>query len=120
MNDTQEVDGCGRRLIACEYETFVFAQLMGSREASVSFRDIAMTLDGGDPTSSSKESNRGLLRCGDGGGHMGVLVDARSSLYRTEEFKEKDLRPGGILISVIGRPPGSKTCEQMCMDGAKA
>ena len=98
--DLPEADGCAEWQVTTKGATWVMAKLVGNSAAAVTFRDIANTIDGGDIE--AEEENEGnskddseaeievsedsLAGCGEAGGQMGVIVDAKDPLYKTEEF----------------------------------
>ncbi|EQL02549.1 hypothetical protein G6O67_006298 [Ophiocordyceps sinensis] len=68
--------------------------------SSVSFEDIANTIDGGE--NASKDDRAGsILGCGNTGGSRGVQVNSTSSVYNTDDYRNSHALPRGIIVKLV-------------------
>ncbi|ORY10359.1 hypothetical protein BCR34DRAFT_655133 [Clohesyomyces aquaticus] len=69
--------------------------------SSVTYTDIARTINGGaDPTSAEKAASL-LGACGSGGGMQGVTVNAKDPAYNTPGYIASKAKPQDIIIKLV-------------------
>jgi len=73
--------------------------------SSVSFDDIADTIDGG-PEATPEQREKAIMGCGGNGGQLLVQVKPDNPAYQTEKYKATGGTPKDILIKIV-RAPGS-------------
>ncbi|RDA91591.1 hypothetical protein CP533_4627 [Ophiocordyceps camponoti-saundersi (nom. inval.)] len=71
--------------------------------SSVTYEDIANTIDGGEAASDADRANS-LLACGSNGGQRGVKVNKQSPAYQAADFKEGRVKARGIIIKLVKNP----------------
>lgn len=98
----KDADNCGEWEVYSQGSATVLAKLVGNRDASVLFSDIASTLDGTNATSLM----RSLLGCFTAGGQMGTWVSTANPLYKSPEFVNGGFTNEGIIIKVVASRKG--------------
>lgn len=87
----------------------VLSKHVSSRtNSSVSYADVATTIDGGPAgiaTDASKKAS--LSGCGVHGGQTSVLVNATDPLYATDDYKKGNFATNGIIIKIVKAPSTS-------------
>lgn len=75
--------------------------------SSVTYYDLARTIDGGtDPTDDELAASL-LGSCGAGGGEVAVTVDATDPAYLTDEYVASGAKPQDIIVKLV-RDPASQ------------
>jgi hypothetical protein len=73
--------------------------------SSVTYEDLARTIDGGGEGASEADIKASLLgACGSSGGMVGVKVDANAPAYHTPEYLASKARPEGIIVKLVRNP----------------
>ncbi|PHH93285.1 hypothetical protein CDD83_7984 [Cordyceps sp. RAO-2017] len=110
--NSNDAANCAEWTAFCSGSVMVFARLNGRQRASVSYEDIARTIDGTDDgVNSTEESNIGLLKCGSDGGQMPVLVNQTSELYQRDDYKKLGLTNEGIIIKLVKSNKEMDACQ---------
>lgn len=77
-----------------------------SLNSSVSYRDVADTIDGGESASDADKKNA-LIGCAEHGGQTLVKTNPNNLAYTTDEYKQNHYTPRGIIIKLVKAPGGS-------------
>ncbi|KAL7800723.1 hypothetical protein V8C43DRAFT_302739 [Trichoderma afarasin] len=84
---TSTATGTGTWLVTTKGGTWVMAKLVGNDTASVTFDDIANTIDGG-ANSTLEQKAAALHSCDTNGGQVGVEVNTMDHRYQQRQFKD--------------------------------
>ncbi|CAK7219719.1 hypothetical protein SBRCBS47491_003943 [Sporothrix bragantina] len=76
--------------------------------SSVSYADVATTIDGGGDTATDATKSASLASCGTHGGQTSVLVNTGDPLYATDDYKNSHFSTGGIIIKIVKAPASSQ------------
>jgi hypothetical protein len=101
-----EADNCAEWQVTTKGSTWVMAKLVGDDAASVTFDDIANTIDGGAKATTAQKA-AALYGCDINGGQVGVKVNTTDPRYQQEQFKNGTYTNQGIIIKLV-RNPGVK------------
>ncbi|KAF1842321.1 uncharacterized protein K460DRAFT_346030 [Cucurbitaria berberidis CBS 394.84] len=72
--------------------------------SSVTYYDLARTIDGGVDATPDQKAASLLGACGSGGGMQGVTVNANDPAYNTPEYIASKAKPEDIIIKVVRAP----------------
>lgn len=72
--------------------------------SSVSYYDLARTIDGGVDATPAQLKASLLGACGSNGGMMGVTVNASDPAYQTAAYKASGAKPQDIIIKLVKAP----------------
>ncbi|KAK0763341.1 hypothetical protein N5P37_004328 [Trichoderma harzianum] len=89
-----DADNCVKWQVTTKGSTWVMAILVGNDTASVTFDDIANTVDGG-AKSTLEQKAAALHSCDTNGGQVGVKVNTMDPRYQQRQFKDWNLHPPG-------------------------
>ncbi|KAL2167139.1 hypothetical protein VTG60DRAFT_1658 [Thermothelomyces hinnuleus] len=98
-----DADNCGEWQVTTKGSTWVMAKLVGDEAASVTFDDIANTIDGG-AGATPEQKAAALYGCGTAGGQMGVVVNAEDPRYQQPQFVNGTYTNQGIIIKLVRNP----------------
>src|ERR1700760_2669946 len=95
-----DADNCAEWSIFTSGSVLLLAKLVGDKDASVTYNDVANTLDGG----SDANTANSILGCDTAGGQMGVAVNATEPLYQSPDFLKGGFVNTGIIMKVVHAP----------------
>jgi hypothetical protein len=72
--------------------------------SSLSYYDIAATIDGGVNATPGQLANSLLGACGSAGGMMGVTVNPNDPAYKTPEYLGSKAKPQDLIIKIVRAP----------------
>lgn len=72
--------------------------------SSVTYYDLARTIDGGAQATSAQMAESLLGACGSGGGMMGVTVDDKDPAYSTPAYKASGAKHQDIIVKIVRAP----------------
>ena len=72
--------------------------------SSVTYYDLARTIDGGAEATSAQLAESLLGACGSGGGMMGVTIDDKNPAYNTTAYKASGARPQELVVKIVKAP----------------
>lgn len=98
-----EADNCTEWQVTAKGSTWVMAKLVGDKAASVTFDDLADTIDGGAGANDTVKA-AALHGCDTAGGQMGVVVDAGDSRYQQPRFTNGTFTNQGIIVKLVRNP----------------
>ncbi|KAL2198357.1 hypothetical protein P885DRAFT_67552 [Corynascus similis CBS 632.67] len=99
-----DADNCAEWQVTTKGSTWVMAKLVGDQAASVTFDDIANTIDGGGSGATDEDKAAALLGCNTAGGQMGVVVNAEDPRYQESQFTDGTYTNQGIIIKLVRNP----------------
>ncbi|KAK3302832.1 uncharacterized protein B0T15DRAFT_538348 [Chaetomium strumarium] len=74
-------------------------------DSSVTYYDLARTIDGGGPDGTALERAASLLgSCGANGGQMGVTVNANDPAYHMPDYVSSGAKQEGIIVKLVRNP----------------
>jgi hypothetical protein len=106
-----DADNCAEWQVTTKGSTWVMAKLVGDDAASVTFDDIANTIDGG-ATATPEQKAAALYGCDTNGGQIGVKVNTTDPRYQQEQFKNGTFTNQGIIIKLVRNPGVKNTAEK--------
>jgi hypothetical protein len=98
-----EADNCAEWQVTTKGSTWVMAKLVGDKQASVTFDDIANTIDGG-ATATDAQKKAALYGCNTAGGQVGVKINSTDTRYQQQQFKNGTFTNQGIIIKLVRNP----------------
>jgi hypothetical protein len=98
-----DADNCAEWQVTTKGSTLVLAKLIGDDAASVTFDDIANTIDGGASATAAQKA-AALYGCGTAGGQVGVAINATDPRYQEEQFTNGTYTNQGIIIKIVRNP----------------
>ena len=101
----QEADMCAEWQATTKGTTWLMAKLVGDDAASVTFDDIADTIDGGANATPAQRA-AALYGCNTAGGQIGVKVNTADVRYQQPQFTNGTFTNKGIVLKLV-RNPGS-------------
>ena len=72
--------------------------------SSVTYNDLARTIDGGKDATDEEKKDSILGACGENGGMKGVVVDSGDEVYHSEEYVNSGAKPEGIVVKLVHAP----------------
>jgi hypothetical protein len=72
--------------------------------SSVTYYDLARTIDGGENATPEQRAASLLGACGTNGGQLGVIVDLTNPAYSTPEYIASGAKPQDIIIKLVRDP----------------
>ena len=72
--------------------------------SSVTYYDLARTIDGGAEATPAQLAASLLGACGSGGGMMGVTVDDKDPAYNTPAYKASGAKHQDLIVKVVRAP----------------
>lgn len=98
-----DADNCAEWQVTSQGSTWVLAKLVGNDAASITFDDLANTIDGG-AGATAAEKAAALYGCDTAGGQMGVQITADDPRYQEEQFLDGTYTNEGIVIKLVRNP----------------
>jgi hypothetical protein len=98
-----EADNCAEWQVTTKGSTWVMAKLVGDDPASITFDDLANTIDGGSGATAAQKQ-AALYGCNTAGGQMGVKLNTTDPRYQQEQFKDGTYTNKGIIIKLVRNP----------------
>jgi hypothetical protein len=95
-----DADNCGEWQVTTGGNALVLAKLVGNQDTSVTFNDIANTIDGGEIATDADKA-KAIVGCGTGGGQMSVAINATDPLYQSPDYVNGGFINTGILLKVV-------------------
>jgi hypothetical protein len=102
----KDADNCAEWQAFTKGSTMVLAKLVGEQDASVTFNDIANTIDGGTQATDADKA-KVLWGCDTNGGQMAVVVNATDPLYKSPDYVNGKFVNTGIIIKLVHNNPAS-------------
>jgi hypothetical protein len=96
-------DNCTEWQVATRGSTWVMAKLVGNVAASVTFDDLANSVDGGAGADNVTKA-AALYGCDTAGGQMGVVVDTGDARYQQAQFTNGTFTNEGIIVKLVRNP----------------
>ena len=96
-------DNCTEWQVTTRGSTWVMAKLVGNVAASVTFDDLANSIDGGTGADNATKA-AALYGCDTAGGQMGVVVDADDARYQQAQFTNGTFTNEGIIVKLVRNP----------------
>ncbi|KAH7350435.1 hypothetical protein BKA66DRAFT_503964 [Pyrenochaeta sp. MPI-SDFR-AT-0127] len=73
--------------------------------SSITYYDIARTIDGLERDGSTKSSNPSLLSaCATNGGQLGIVPDTTNEAYTSASYKASKATPSGLIVKLVRDP----------------
>lgn len=94
---TIPVDGAGTILVLAKH-------INPRTNSSVTYSDLARTIDGGANATPEQKAASLLGACGGNGGMMGVTVDTSDPAYNTPEYIASKAKPQDIIVKLVRAP----------------
>jgi len=98
-----DADNCAEWQVTTKGSTWVMAKLVGDSAASVTFDDLANTIDGGAGANATTKA-KALYGCNTAGGQMGVVLNATDPRYKQTQFTDGTYTNQGIVIKLVRNP----------------
>ncbi|KFA45430.1 hypothetical protein S40293_11526 [Stachybotrys chartarum IBT 40293] len=98
-----EADNCAEWQVTMRGSTWVMAKLVGDNQASITFDDLATTIDGG-PGATAAQRAAALVGCNTAGGQMGVQLNTTDPRYQQPQFLDGTFSNTGIVIKLVRNP----------------
>ena len=98
-----DADNCAEWQVTTKGSTWVMAKLVGDEAASVTFDDLANTIDGGAKATTDQKA-AALYGCGTAGGQIGVVVNATDPRYQQAQFTDGTFTNKGIVVKLVRNP----------------
>ncbi|KAM7192997.1 hypothetical protein V8F33_008045 [Rhypophila sp. PSN 637] len=99
-----DADNCAEWQVTTKGSTWVMAKLVGDDAASITFDDLANTIDGGGSKATPEQKAAALIGCNTAGGQMGVVVNATDPRYQQLQFTNGTFTNQGIIIKLVRNP----------------
>jgi hypothetical protein len=96
-------DNCTEWQVTTRGSTWLMAKLVGNAAASVTFDDLANSIDGGVGADNATKA-AALYGCDTAGGQMGVVVDADDARYQQAQFTNGTFTNEGIVVKLVRNP----------------
>jgi hypothetical protein len=96
-------NNCTEWQVTTRGSTWVMAKLVGNVAASVTFDDLANSVDGGAGADNVTKA-AALYGCDTAGGQMGVVVDTGDARYQQAQFTNGTFTNEGIIVKLVRNP----------------
>lgn len=98
-----DANSCAEWQVYTFGSTLVLAKLVGNKDVSVAFDDIANTINGGNGATDAQNA-AALFGCDTAGGQMGAVVNATSPQYQSPVLVNGGFTKTGIVLKVVEAP----------------